>query len=243
MCTVSYLPLPDKGYLITSNRDEAPHRNAVTLERIRDHGNQVIFPVDPGAGGSWFAVSDTGRTACLLNGAFVPFAPDPKYTQSRGKVLLYAIAQPSLNAIGEGYDLTRTAPFTLVIAESGVLAEHIWDGTELRISNLPAGKPAFWSSVTLYPPDVRSWRMSLFDAWLGAHHEFRQEEIMEFHRYGGARDVWNGFVMNRNERVKTLSITSVHQQGRDFFLRHEDLLTETVMQEEIELRSRDVATR
>jgi hypothetical protein len=241
MCTVSYLPRPGGGYILTSNRDESPRRNATEVRHHGENGFSLIYPVDPGAGGSWFCISDRDRTACMLNGAYEPFTPDPRYTQSRGKVLLDAMLASSVRQFAEDYDLSYTAPFTLVIAEDAWLYQLIWDGTKLDQESLDHRRPAFWSSVTLYPEDVRKWRRTLFLQWLETHKTFDQKEIMHFHRYGSSEDPWNGFVMNREERVRTLSITSVQKQAREMHMIHEDLLSGQRHAEMVELIPADVA--
>lgn len=241
MCTVSYLPLAYGGCIITSNRDETPKRNASEIRRKSTDGVTVLYPVDPGAGGSWIAIADHGRVGCLLNGAFEPITPDPKYTHSRGHILLDAMTNPADHLFDQDA-LQRTSPFTLVIADSGDLDEWIWDGDALHHTALDPGQPSFWSSVTLYPEEVREWRKSLFEKWLATHEEYVQKDIMKFHRYGSADDNWNGFVMNREERVRTLSITSVTCKGGLWSVRHEDLLSESTWAEELPVRSQDVET-
>lgn len=240
MCTVSYLPLASGGYILTSNRDEAPQRNASDIRRLVQHGQTLIYPVDPGAGGSWFCLSDHDKVACLLNGAYLPFTPDPKYSQSRGTALLESMYYGSLSEFASQYDFTKTAPFTLVKIDDNVLQELIWDGNKSAVRFLDPDKEEFWSSVTLYPENVRNWRRSLFHEWVDTHVDFDQDSIMHFHRYG-SEDPWNGFVMNRGDRVKTLSISSVMKEGRSVTFKHTDLTNNTTSVEHIELISADVA--
>ena len=64
------------------------------------------------------------------------------------------------------------------------------------------------SSATLYPPEIRSWRKSLFDQWLEETKDINRESIIAFHQMANS-DPDNDFIMNRNELVKTLSITSI----------------------------------
>jgi hypothetical protein len=240
MCTVSYLPLTSGGYILTSNRDEAPQRKAIDLRKWQTGGQTLLYPVDPGAGGSWFGISDQGRAACVLNGAFEPYIPTELHTHSRGIVLLDLLTSESLTTFATEYDFSKTAPFTIVLID-GHLHELIWDGTTLRVTELSADVPAFWSSVTLYPEDVRKWRKSLFQQWKENHPVFRQEDIIDCHRYGSKADAWNGFVMNRNERVRTLSITSALFSDRRFTLIHDDLMSDERCTEILELQSADVA--
>jgi uncharacterized protein with NRDE domain len=91
MCTVSYLPLPSAGYILTSNRDEAPERpTALPINHYRIGERTVYFPKDPQAGGTWIATTGDESTICLLNGGFVPHiaAPGHHYRKSRGMVVL-----------------------------------------------------------------------------------------------------------------------------------------------------------
>lgn len=208
---------------MTSNRDEAPGRNAIGLRHEPHGGHELIYPVDPGAGGSWFCISNHDRVACLLNGAYHPFIQDPKYTLSRGKVLLDLAVSDSIEDFLKYYDLSKTAPFTTAIASANKLRELIWDGTKTHVTELDPGKIAFWSSVTLYPEPVRIWRKSLFENWASLRNEFDQDSIMHFHQYGSKDDPWNGFVMNREERVKTLSITSAERDVSSILIQHADL--------------------
>jgi len=241
MCTVSYLPLKGGGYILTSNRDEAPRRNAIEIRRIVSGNQSLLFPLDPHAGGSWFCVSDHGKAACLLNGAHIPFASDPRYSHSRGKVLLDILQYTSIANFQANYDLSSTAPFTLILAVEGRLHELIWDGSLFTERHVDPTQPAFWSSVTLYPEDVRIWRKALFEQWLSANPDFDQIEIMQFHRYGSSDDNWNGFVMNRGERVKTLSISSVQRLSSSFVFRHTDLISGEALYETLDVIHANVA--
>lgn len=226
--------------MITSNRDETPLRNASEVRRVNVLGQTLIYPVDPGAGGSWIGISDQGFVGCLLNGAFESFVPDPKYTHSRGQILLSAITRPADDPFDPA-QLALTAPFTLVMSRACDLTEYVWDGNNLYTTVLDPGAPGFWSSVTLYPEDVRTWRRSLFGKWLQSHPDYVQEDIMEFHMYGSPEDNWNGFVMNREERVRTLSITSVKCNTQEITLCHRDLLSDQTFNETLAVVNHDVA--
>ena len=211
MCTVSYLPLND-GYILTSNRDETPLRKATEVVSETRHKEVITFPRDPNSGGSWFAVSDSGRVACLLNGAFEPFEISQKYPLSRGTVLIHSFDYQSADQFVEKYDFSPTAPFTLLLLRDRDIHEIIWDGVQIHHAMLDPTIHHFWSSVTLYPPDVRTWRRELFHDWVTGQRHYDQDAIIGFHKYGGKGDEANDFVMNRGEKVKTLSISSVEMR-------------------------------
>jgi hypothetical protein len=208
MCTVTFIPF-NKTVFITSNRDESPGRNAKGLVSTHLPGNKGIhYPLDEESGGSWIAMSDSGKVACLLNGAFQPFVPEPFYRQSRGQVVLDAINESDVQNFLEAYPLDGIAPFTLLIFENGYFVQLAWDGNIKHIQPLSAAQPQIWSSVTLYPPDVRAWRKSLFEKWISKTEKYHRDSIIDFHQLANG-DPDNDFIMNRNDIVKTLSITSV----------------------------------
>ncbi|HZV70976.1 MAG TPA: NRDE family protein [Saprospiraceae bacterium] len=208
MCTVTYIPFQGIRFL-TSNRDESPSRQSQGL--ISTHQpdqHSIYFPLDKDSGGSWIALSETGRAVCLLNGGYESFIPNPPYRMSRGQVVMDAVKAEDAFVYVETYDFTGIAPFTLLINEKDAFAELVWDGDEKHIRSLPTDKPQIWSSTTLYPPDVRAWRKSLFEKWISEKEFFESESIIQFHKMANG-DQEYGFVMNRNEVVRTLSITNI----------------------------------
>ena len=88
MCTVTYLPQGNDHFLLTSNRDEMPSRSPRSITVSEFAGQKLAFPRDEMAGGTWLAVSDHNRLACLLNGAFERHDRNPPYRMSRGVMVL-----------------------------------------------------------------------------------------------------------------------------------------------------------
>jgi uncharacterized protein with NRDE domain len=208
MCTVTFLAKNNQVY-ITSNRDENPNRRAQGLTSLDDKGqHKVYFPLDETSGGSWISLADSGRAVCLLNGAFESFVPNPPYRISRGEIVISAATADNANEFMEEVDLHQVAPFTLVVYEEDSLHQLVWDGAQKHKESLSVHKPHIWSSATLYPAHIRAWRKSLFEKWLSNHETFDRESIITFHQMANG-DPDNGFVMNRQEVVKTLSITSI----------------------------------
>jgi hypothetical protein len=222
MCTVTFIPRKDTCF-ITSNRDETPDRQARGLTSLHSREwNAIHFPLDPSSGGSWIALADSGRTVCLLNGGFEPFIPAPPYRQSRGQVVIDAVSANHIDQFLADYEYTGIAPFTLLTFEQDTFFQLVWDGRHPVITRLSTDIPQIWSSVTLYPAEVRAWRKSLFEEWLGQHDTFDREAIIRFHQQANG-DQENDFVMNRQDKVRTLSITSVQlNQDRGSIL-HVDL--------------------
>ena len=226
MCTVTFIPKAGKTY-ITSNRDESPGRQSTGLTSFHAHdSNTIHFPRDETSGGSWIALSDTGRAVCLLNGAWEPFIPNPPYRMSRGQLVLNAVKAEDTNTFLLKTMLDGIAPFTLLIYENNMLMQLIWDGEQKHIATLPFDEPRIWSSVTLYPPKIREWRKSLFEEWMSATKKMDREAIIDFHLRAND-NTENGFVMNRNDIVKTLSVTSIVLKKNAGSILHLDLERET----------------
>ena len=69
MCTVTIIPQENNGFVLTSNRDEAPDRVSLAPDFYLVDGIKLLFPKDK-MGGTWIGVSEKNRVVCLLNGAF-----------------------------------------------------------------------------------------------------------------------------------------------------------------------------
>ncbi|OEK05776.1 NRDE family protein [Roseivirga misakiensis] len=232
MCTVTFLPKGKTGYVLTSNRDETPKRAALAPQGYSIGNTTVYFPKDPLAGGTWIATDKKRFTLCLLNGGFEKHKHQPPYRLSRGQMVLQFFETNNLESFQSQFEFEGMEPFTLVIVESKQdackLDQLVWDGHQLHAKSLDQNQNHIWSSSTLYPEPVRAERSSWFSLWVEERKDFLQDEIMLFHKSGGKGDAWNDFVMNRDEVVKTVSITSIEKTDNDFNLIYEDLIKEKV---------------
>lgn len=224
MCTVTYMPTAD-GFILTHNRDEAPSRSTQSLTLEKNAHRSLVFPRDAGAGGSWIACNNKGFTACLLNGAFVKHTHNPPYRRSRGLLLLDGMGAEKPGEFWREYDYSEIEPFTLLLFSSAWKQEMRWDGSQLHIKHLAHNHPYFWCSATLYPPDMQERRAQVFHHWLQqAEHLPEAEALLALHRTGSVNDPENDFVMNRNNRVRTVSITQVAYRYAATQIRYFDLL-------------------
>ena len=233
MCTVTFIPFQGVQY-ITSNRDESPVRRSHGLiSQHQPEHHTIYFPLDQNSGGSWIALSDSGRAVCLLNGGYKPFVPDPPYRMSRGQVVIDAIRANDIKRYAEDSDFHRIAPFTLLLYEKGQFLQVVWDSHKKEISSLRSDEPRIWSSATLYSPEVREWRKSLFEKWLNDTNSIDIESIFQFHRMANG-DPANDFIMNRNNEVQTLSITNIILKENSGSITHLEL--DKDLREEILIR-------
>ena len=140
MCTVTYIPT-STGFYFTSSRDEKASRDTLNPALYVSDGIQLVYPKDALAGGTWIASSLDGKTACLLNGAFVNHAKKENYARSRGLILLESFKYSDANELYNTIDLENVEPFTLLLLDytSGDLTafdEFRWDGENKHLKKI-----------------------------------------------------------------------------------------------------------
>ena len=222
MCTVSFVNSNNK-IIITSNRDEKVIRpNAVEPKEYLVNNKKIIFPKDPKAGGTWYAISNS-TVLVLLNGAEEKHQLKESYRKSRGLIVLDLISSNSVVQSWNDIDLKTIEPFTLVLFEDGKLYQLRWNEIEKTSTLLNINKNYIWSSSTLYPKNVREERANWFYAFLDSNPEISATEMMQFHQYTEDGNQENGLVINRNDALKTLSITQTVIENNKVVLSHIDL--------------------
>lgn len=224
MCTVTYLPTIS-GFILTHNRDEAPARSPNAISREKTGDDVLLFPRDTRAGGAWVVTSKSGKTACLLNGAFIKHHHNPPYRRSRGLVLLDFFQWEEPGHFFQAYDLEGIEPFTFLFFRRGEAVELRWDGTSRHVKQLHPGEPHFWCSATLYPPEMQTRRELVFRRWLETRPgDPDPRSLVRLHRTGSVGDPENDYVMNRGGKVCTVSISQVTLTFGFSNLRYFDLL-------------------
>ncbi|MBB3054317.1 NRDE family protein [Mucilaginibacter gotjawali] len=209
MCTVTYIPAKE-GYYLTSNRDESINRaQAIPPREYEEDNIKLLYPKDADKNGTWIAAKNNGDAIVLLNGAFIKHAVQPPYKKSRGLVLMDIIKADYPDRFYKAMDLDGIEPFTIVLYVSGKLQECRWDGERKHIAALDKTKPYIWSSATLYDKMAIAKRNSWFNEWRKLSYAKTKEGILHFHRFGGAGDLKDGLVIDRDGKMKTMSITNL----------------------------------
>ena len=234
MCTVSFVRVKD-AVIITSNRDEHIQRKAAAAPGFHLLPNKkIIFPKDAKAGGTWFAATDKGVVAVLLNGAFVKHIARPPYLKSRGLVLLDIIEADDALLFFKEIELDNIEPFTVILFQSLTLYELRWDGSNKHEKLLDTSGNYIWSSATLYSDEAINVRKNLFDQFIKTKKNLTVEAIHDFHRYNHGDDE-NGFVINRQTGIKTFSITQAVIKKDTIKFLHTDLLQHQQFEETLVL--------
>ena len=222
MCTVSFVFSSGKA-IITHNRDEKVARPSATEpQKYSVNNKDIYFPKDQKAGGTWYAVAENGTTLVLLNGADEKHQLKSSYRKSRGLIVLDLISAESPIQEWNFIDLSGIEPFTIVLFQEEKLYQLRWNESEKSTLNLDVIQNHIWSSSTLYSKEIREQRVNLFQDFMDSN-EISPERLFQFHRYGNSNDVENGLIINRNDEMKTLSITQTVIEKNKVVLSYHDL--------------------
>ena len=225
MCTVTYLPLGNNDFILTSNRDEQPTRKTIEPQNYIEDGVMLTYPKDKLAGGTWIGLSDKKRLVCLLNGGFESYERQSSYRMSRGIIVKAILKSDDFVSYINDFDFKGIEPFTIVLVDwnAELLAyELVWDGNQQHFSKL-SQEPKIWSSSTLYTQEDKLLRKQWFQDWLKSKHEFTSEEILKFHHNSELGTPENSLKMKR-WYVETVSITSVKKDNNNVKMLYENLL-------------------
>lgn len=224
MCTVTYVPISGNDFILTSNRDEDPGRITVQpgSETTITQSDEIVCPRDSKAGGTWVAMSKSGRVACLLNGAFIKHKHQPPYNRSRGLIVLEYFSYTNAERFMEQVNLDGVENFTLVLCDIASLFEFRWDGSNKHIKQLDKQSSYIWSSCTLYDEETSKRKEAKFNIWLEDEEQVVPEKLSFFHGLNNP----DGFLLN-HPKVKTVSITSVAKTNGAIKMDYFDLLSDS----------------
>jgi hypothetical protein len=224
MCTVTYLPLGNNNFILTSNRDETPLRKTIPPKEYLENGIQLTYPKDALAGGTWIGLSEKKRLVCLLNGGFKTHIRKTPYKMSRGIIVKKILLEEDAVSFVRTFNFKGIEPFTLILVdwlEDLKTYEFVWDGKIIHFKEL-AQAPKIWSSSILYTKDMKAVRKEWFADFLIDKHQFSQEKILEFHRNENLGTKENSPKMKR-AFVETVSITSVKKENKKVAMVYENV--------------------
>jgi hypothetical protein len=223
MCTVTYVPCTD-GYFLASNRDEkCTRKKAISPAEYYLESTTVIFPKDADAGGTWIILKENGDSLCLLNGAFENFTTTRLYTISRGNIVLQIAAVFDMLTAFQSASFTETAPFTLIMIHNSRLWECRWDGQKKYHKLLDESIAHIWSSATLYDNGQQKLRQLWFKKWLTQNPSACLYKLFHFHKNTGEGNPEIDLVMNRADKLFTVSITGIAVNSSARLMQYIDL--------------------
>jgi hypothetical protein len=101
-----------------------------------------------------------------------------------------------------------------------------WNGKEKETTSLDIHQNHIWSSSTLYPSAIREKRANWFHTFMHDNFQISESKMHDFHRYTGEGNDENGLVINRNDEMKTLSITQSVIEKNKVAILHYDLIAQ-----------------
>ncbi len=237
MCTISLVINSEEnsGFILTSNRDEAPGRETFPPDFYTVNNTRLLFPKDAVAGGTWIGVSEIKRVVCLMNGGFESHIRADNYRVSRGVVVkdILAAEDPLLEI--KSYNFQGIEPFTLILADwkkELFFYELVWDGAELHSKKLSL-KNHIWSSSPLYSSEMKNLREAWFEK-LQVEKNLTYQNLWDFHHSAGAGNKNFDLVMDRGF-IKTKSITQIIKTSEKIRMIYEDLQKEKISEKEFDI--------
>lgn len=222
MCTVTYIPT-NQGCIITSNRDEKINREkALPPNEYNIGGKKIVFPKDPKAGGTWIAHSES-KIIVLLNGAKENHIKKENYRKSRGLIVLELISSKHTLSFWESIDLTNIEPFTIVVYENKSLFQLQWNEVIKSSEQFNENENHIWSSSTLYSKEIREQRKMWFTDFSKTKPNPTATEILDFHQFTKSDNKEFGLQINRNDILKTVSITQCEISNNKIEMHYVDL--------------------
>ena len=230
MCTVTFLPLGENEFILTSSRDVPFAREkADSPKKTMEDGVELTYPKDGKAGGSWIGTSSKNRLICLLNGGYKNHIIKESYRKSRGIIVKDLLKANAISETLTQIDLDDIEPFTLVIVDwnDGLeLFEFVWTGEKKHLINIPQ-IPHIWSSSTLYDDSVKKLRQDWFQDWNSKNYNYSKEQIINFHKTAGVGNPETDILMKR-QKGGTVSITSISRTENKLHLIYEDMFTHKI---------------
>jgi len=221
MCTVLFIPANNRFYF-ASLRDESPHRPLASLpEIIPGIEMDILTPRDAQAGGSWIGVNSAGNVLILLNGGFINHQRALHYRKSRGLIVKELLQSAVLLADWEALLLDHIEPFTIIAWTEGSLFQLVWDGILKHCIGLDPNIPYLWSSSTLYTQEAKMIRQQKFDYWMDGQPSISKQTIIDF--LNSYTDEKNGFIMNRNNMIRTLSYSFIELDKHNAVMHYQEL--------------------
>jgi len=221
MCTVAYIP-GKTGSILASLRDENPARAVALAPAIyRNNEHSYVMCQDPAGGGTWAGFNDSGSAIALLNGAFDAHKSTPPYRMSRGRIVRSLLESTMPVVEWMLMDMDDIEPYTLIVFTERQLFRLTWDGMQKHRTVLDGRTSHIFSSATLYDARAAQVRRDHFDNWMVMDPPVNRLSLMGF--FKSLKDRQNGFIIDRSEQMKTLSMSYMELSADNYCYYYYDL--------------------
>ncbi len=233
MCTVISIPTK-KGMFFCSVRDENSGRKEAIFPIFFNENEKVLLcPVDSEKGGTWIGLTSKAQLVILLNGAFENHLPNNRtYIKSRGLIVSEMIQSDAPFETWKELDLRNIEPFTLIVFHNSVRKHFTWNGETKFETTLKPDEVRIWSSSTLYNKEAKTVREDAFNSWISG---VKTENIPVFDLLHSLSDKENGFLIDRSNNIKSLSVSIVNFEEENASFTYHDLQKETMVEQKIAL--------
>ncbi len=226
MCTCTYIPTKG-GFLFAANRDEDPSRAGKEVVEKKADGTRW-YVREPRLGGTNLCLNDKGRLVCLLNGSQNRAHPKGPFRKSRGWVVLDSFEYHTMEAFFKDYSFERINAFMLVALEKDKIFLLDWDGEKENSATVNPQNPYIWASPWLYTDYWYERRKAWLADFLIKKPGPTLDELFRFQSQGGDGNRENDMVMNRENKVCTVSISGMEYRNGICKILHKDLIQNTV---------------
>lgn len=227
MCSLTYIAQEDH-FIFTHSRDEDRQRPASSTIKQQQLGpQQVCFPQDLQASGTWMALSSQGVAACILNGGRVPYKRRSSYPKSRGAIIPALFDyKADIQYFRDDFSFRDYEPFTLIVKEKGRLWALYHDPEWDELQEFDPLGAHLWSSTRLYGEQERRRRAADFYRWLRLQKYRSPSALSRLHLQGSPDYGIQGFLMDR-EDLATVSLTQITLRAPQGQMYYRQLLEST----------------
>jgi transport and Golgi organization protein 2 len=214
MCSVSFVPRDEDGFVLAMNRDERRSRaSALPPEVFARHGLTMLFPREP-SGGTWIGINSAGMAFSLVNW-YSELECERVNAVSRGEIVRALLGTRRRGTVGsllKGLPLERMNPFRLMVVSCSErsLTEWRYHGGDLQPFRLP-WKRQHWFSSAINEPRVHEVR-SRVCARVAAD-SFSVRLLRQLHRSHVPEAGPLSLCMHRSDAA-TVSYTEISVRGR-----------------------------
>jgi hypothetical protein len=208
MCNVTFLK-NKYSTILTSDWDGNVERGYSLPPIVATYGTKkVMFTRDEKTGGSWFAATDNGDIAVVMNNKAKDHINKENHLKSSSLILLEIISADSPFDVFAELNLQPIEPFSIVLYSNSKLYELIWDGDGKSINAPDTDSEHLWALAPEFGEGSLAEKEKQFKDFLIKKPKPYAAAIRTFHK----------------ELCKAFSITQAVLMSNNIMFYHMDML-------------------